>query len=408
MVNLFFARNCQLTYLTQKKSSTGSIHNERRCAIARIQLRDTTIYLQDGLSGTAQVDVGNSALACPAVSTTTNGATGVDEVQVLAQYIRAPSGGTYTITLDDDADAACPVTTAAIAYDATAATIEAAIDTAMTAAGYTSWTNGDVSVTESGTAGISDGTVTLTFDGTSVDEKNWLPTVIDGASLTGSTISSLSALGLQSIVLNSTNTDLVPVGARFTIATETGTPVHTVTARDNNSDDAATLRVSFTPAIASAVSEGDAITFLPQRLQIAIGEGDLTWSENREMIYDLDRDLLDSVRQGAEQPLELDLAFTFEYVTTESGQTITPVDAIKQIGEATEWVSSSSDQCEPYAVDIYVIHCVPCGTDQDQDLLFQDFRYESLEYSIRDASIAVSGRCNVTDVVTTRSDLDEC
>jgi hypothetical protein len=374
--------------------------------MARIQLRDTTVYLQDGLSGTGQVDIGNSALACPAVSRTTVGAVGADAVQVIAQYVRAPSGGTFTLTLDDNVNA--PITTAAIAYNATAATVETAIDVAMTSAAYPSWTNGDVTVSESATAGISDGTLTLTFDGTSVDDKPWLGTIINGAALTGATGSVGLNCGVQSVVLNSTNTDLIPVGARFTIAGETGLPVHTVTARDNTSDNAGTLRIAFTPTTASVISESDVITFLPQRLQIAIGDGDLTWTEAREMIYDLDRDTLDTVRQGADQPLEVDLAFTYEYVTTESGQAITPVDAVKRVGEASEWVSSSSDLCEPYCVDVYVIHCVPCGTDQDEDLLFQDFRYENLEYSIRDASISVSGRCNITDVVVTRSDMTEC
>jgi hypothetical protein len=369
--------------------------------MARIQLRDTNIYIQDGLAGTAQVDVGNSALAVPAVATTTDGATGVDEVQVIAQMIRVATGGTYTLTFNDNVNAA--ITTAAIAYNAADTVIEAAIDTAFTAAAYPTWTNADISVLDSGSAGISDGTSTLTFDGTSVDETNWDSVIVDGAALTGSTISSLGTIGLQSISLNSTNVDLVPVGARFTIASETGTPIHTVTARDNSDQDALTLRVAMTPALVSAVVETDVITWLPQRITVSIGDGDLTWTENREMIYDLDRDLLDTVRLGAEQPLEIDLAFTFEYVTTESGQAITPVDAIKQLNEASEWVSSSSDLCEPYAVDIFVVHCVPCGTDQDQDFTFTDFRWESLDYSIQDASIAVSGRCNITDAATTRT-----
>lgn len=375
--------------------------------MARIQLRDTTIYIQDGLSGTGQVDIGNSALDVPAVSTTTEGVNpGTDEVQAIAAFIRAPSGGTYTLYFEDEDGNS--FTTAGIAYNAAAATIETAINTA--AAAYPSWTNGDISIAENGgTAGLSDGSgITVTFDGTSVDEKDWNPIIVDGASLTGVTVSSLLTLGLQTLVLNSTNTDLVPVGARFTIATETGTPVHTVTARDNTDNDASTLRVAITPAIASAVGDGDAITWLPQRIEVAIGDGDLTWTEQRELIYDLDRDQLDTVRLGEDQPLEVELAFTFEYVTTESGQAITPIDALKQIGEATEWVSSSSDQCEPYAVDLYVVHCVPCGTDQDQDFLFSDFRYESLEYSMEDASIAVSGRCNVTDVTTTRSNITGC
>jgi len=375
--------------------------------MARIQLRNTTIYIQDGLSGTGQVDIGNSSLATPAVSVTTEGSTApTDEVQVIAQYVRAPSGGTYTLTVDDGVND--PVTTAGIAYDAVDTVIEGAIDTAMTSAAYPSWTNADISVSMSGAAGLTDGTVTLTFDGTSVAGKDWLTSIIDGAALTGTTVSSGTSLGLQSLSLNSDDTDLCPVGARFTIATETGTPIHTVTARDNTSDDAKTLRVDVTPAIVSAVSDADVITFLPQRIDVKIGEGDLTWTENREMIYDLDRDLLDTVRQGAEQPLEIDLAFTFEFVTTESGQAITPVDAIKRIGEATEWVSSSSDQCEPYAVDIYVVNCVPCGTEEDESFLFSDFRYESLDYSIQDASIAVSGRCNVTDATEVRSTNVDC
>lgn len=220
--------------------------------------------------------------------------------------------------------------------------------------------------------------------------------------LTGET-----TLDVTSIVLNTTDTDLVPVGARFTIAGETGSPVHTVTARTPTAA-SPTTNIVFTPAVASNVSDTAVLTFLPQRIEVAIGDGDLTWTEQRELIYDLDRDQLDTVRLGEDQPLEVELAFTFEYVTTESGQAITPIDALKRIGEATEWVSSSSDLCEPYAVDLYVVHCVPCGTDQDQDFLFSDFRYESLEYSMEDASIAVSGRCNVTDVTTTRSDITGC
>ena len=208
-------------------------------------------------------------------------------------------------------------------------------------------------------------------------------------------------------VLNTTVTNMIPVGARFTIAGETGLPIHTVTARTPAST-GPTTNIVFTPAIAAGVVTTAVATALPQRIEVSIGEGDLTWNESREMLYDLDRDLLDTVRLGAETPLEIDLAFTFEYVTTESGQAITPVDAIKRIGEATEWVSSSSDACEPYCVDIYVVHCVPCGTDQDQDFLFQDFRWESLDYSIQDASIAVSGRCNVTDVTTVRSTNNDC
>jgi len=205
-------------------------------------------------------------------------------------------------------------------------------------------------------------------------------------------------IDIDAVALNTDVTDQVPVGARFTAGDAT---VHTVTARTPGSG--TTTNITWTPAATAILAEDGTINFLPQRIEIKIGDGDLSWTEARNFEYDLDRDQLDTVRQGEDVPVSVDMAFTFEYVTTESGQAITPVDALKRTGEASEWVSSSSDLCEPYAVDVYVIHNVPCGTDFDQDFLFPDFRWESLEYSIADAAISVSGQCNVTDVVTTRA-----
>lgn len=213
-------------------------------------------------------------------------------------------------------------------------------------------------------------------------------------------------MDIDTVVLNTTDTDQVPVGARFTVAGETGTPEHTVTDRDPNTG--ATTNILFTPALAGAVADDAVITFLPHLLYIQIGDGNLTFTETKERIYDLDRGILDTVRDGDEQPLELNLEFTYVYVTHETGKVITPVDALKQLGDASEWVSSSSDQCEPYAVDIELRHCVPCGTDQNEKLVFQDFRYETLEYDLQEATIAVSGRCNVTDAVATRLATLDC
>lgn len=366
--------------------------------MARIQLRDTDIYIQDGLAGSAAVNEVTGALASPSVTTVDGVAATSDEVVTLVQYAVNFSGGTFTLTFNLDGESA--FTTLPIAYNAGAAAIESAIDAAATLAGVAGWTNGDISVAAE-TTNLTDGDITLTFDGTSVTDTNHGPTTLNGAGLTSSTLNGATNLDIDTVVLNTDDTDLVPVGARFTVAGD-GSTVHTVTGRTGNP----TTNIVFTPALGSAgtVFNNAVITFLPQRITVKIGDGDLSWTESREFIYDLDRDLLDTVREGQEQPVEVEMAFIFDYVTTESGQSITPVDALKRIGEATEWVSSSSDLCEPYAVDIYVLHCVPCGTDEDQDFLFQDFRWESLEYSIQDASIAVSGRCNVSNVVTTRAD----
>lgn len=243
-----------------------------------------------------------------------------------------------------------------------------------------------------------------------IELKNAPLYIRDGLSGTGAInepttapVATDTSFDIDTLVLNTTDTDLVPLGARFTVAGETAsTTEHVVTARTPSSS-GPTTNIVFTPALgAGTYVDGGVVTFLPQLLYIKIGDGNVTFTEAKERIYDLDRGLIDTVRDGDQQPLELSLEFTYVYVSAESGKAPSPVDALKQIGEAAEWVSSSSDQCEPYAVDIELRHCVPCGTDQNEKLVFSDFRWESLEYDLQEASIAVSGRCNATDATVTR------
>ena len=209
---------------------------------------------------------------------------------------------------------------------------------------------------------------------------------------------------IKTVALNTDITNQVPIGARFTFAGEA--TVYTVTGRTGPTP---TTNIVFTPAkITPAAADDEVITFLPQRLVIKIGEGDVSWSESREFIYDLDRDLLDTVRQGQDQPMSVDLAFTFEFVTASTSSPPSPADVLNRDGEASEWVSSSADTCEPYCVDVVILHCQPCGTDEDQEITLPDFRYESLDYSIADASVSTSGLCNATRATTVRSTNTSC
>ena len=213
---------------------------------------------------------------------------------------------------------------------------------------------------------------------------------------------------VNTVVLNSTVNTLVPVGARFTVNTTANTEIYTVTAR-TPATTSPTTNVEFTPAWgANTPTVTDVITFQAQELQVTIGEGNLTWTEAKEYEYLLDRGDLDTVKEGDEQPLEVSLEFVYDHVTQGTSESVTPVDAIKGSGGADEWVSSSDDLCEPYAVDMVIRHCVPCGTDEDEEITFPDFRFESLEYDLSEATIAVSGRCNVSEAVPLRSTNAEC
>lgn len=90
------------------------------------------------------------------------------------------TGGTFTLAFTLRSGET--FTTAAIAFNATAATIETAIDVAATSASITGWTNGDITVS-GGAANVA--ATVFTFDGTSVAGQNHGLIVNDGTLLTG-------------------------------------------------------------------------------------------------------------------------------------------------------------------------------------------------------------------------------
>lgn len=209
-----------------------------------------------------------------------------------------------------------------------------------------------------------------------------------------------TTMAINTVVLNSADTDQVPVGARFTVAGESGSPVHTVTARTGNP----TTSIDFTPALATGGVLDDAvITFTSNQIEVKIGDGNITYTENKEYEYQLDRGNLDAVKEGNQVPMDVTIDFVYEFVRTGTGETTTVVDALKKIGGAAEWVSSDADLCNPYAVDIEVEYTPPCGTADTETTLFPDFRYDSLEYDFSAATISSTGRCNATAPTVTRS-----
>lgn len=212
-----------------------------------------------------------------------------------------------------------------------------------------------------------------------------------------------TSFAIDTIVLNTADTDLVPIGARFTVAGETAsTTVHTVTAR-TPSDTSPTTEITFTPALgAGTYADGGIVTFQPQQIEIKIGEGDLKYTEADQYKYDLDRGELDTVRRGDDVPMEVTTNFTFDQVKSGTDEPITPIEAIKGTGAASEWVTSSADPCEPYAVDLVVEDVRPCGSAQSATYTFPDFRSEKRDYDIKNANIAVSGKCNVIEPIITR------
>lgn len=147
----------------------------------------------------------------------------------------------------------------------------------------------------------------------------------------------------------------------------------------------------------------DGTTPTAKSLTVKISGGTLTYNETRNREYVLDRGKLGGgIRDGDEAPLDLSFDFIWESLKADTGDPPSVEDALKKRGEASTWVTTDSDTCNPYCVDIEVTYTPPCAGEKREVYLFPDFRYESLNHDFNGAKVSVSGKCNVTEPTITR------
>ena len=238
-----------------------------------------------------------------------------------------------------------------------------------------------------------------------IDLKNAVIRILDGyaaAALVNN--GSNYAAGDSTMDINTVSGDAsatnLPVGVAFTVE---GCPVvHTVTARSGGPPNTS---ITFTPVLTDVVLDNAPIVFIGQSVEVNIGQGKMSYSEKRNLTYELSKGSLDSVKQGDEQPVEVSMDFVWDFLTAISGaDTPTIEDALKNRGPASTWVSSSADPCEPYAVDIMVEYIPPCGGVAPEVVVLPDFRYESLDHNFTDATVSMSGKCNTVEASVSRSE----
>lgn len=139
------------------------------------------------------------------------------------------------------------------------------------------------------------------------------------------------------------------------------------------------------------------------KLTVRIGNGNLTFSEKRNMQYILNRGILDQVRLGDQVPLDVKFDFEWEYITGVGfDNPVAPSDALKQVGSASTWTSTDPDPCKPYCVDVYMFNVPPCAPTNSETIILPEFRYESLDYDPKAGSVSAAGKCNVTAVTANR------
>lgn len=275
----------------------------------------------------------------------TKGVAGVAEVNTIG-INDTVTGGTFTLTHTANE-------TAPILYSATATEIETALEALASIS----------AVTVTGGPGPATDWI-VTYDATGVE-----PAITgDGTNLTGG------------------------VGTGVSVTEDTKGVTGT-----------GTTSIVITPGLVVATTVSGTVTFGGRRLEIKIGEGNLNFTENTPREYLKNRGLLDTVRDADEEPMDVTFDFTWEHLAAVgSSATPTPKEALKQTGEASTWVTTSSDSCEPYCTNIEIYYAPACGGENTELIELIEFRPETLEHNVRDAQLSCAGKCNVKEATETR------
>ena len=142
--------------------------------------------------------------------------------------------------------------------------------------------------------------------------------------------------------------------------------------------------------------------------EVKLGEGNLTYSERRNVDYILDRGNLDDVRLGDQIPMEIRLDANWEYITggSDTAAVGTVEDFMKKRGVYAANVSTDTDSCRPYAIDIVILFEPNCTTlpRSYEDITLADFRYETIDHDLRAGTLSFTGQCNATEAVPVRHD----
>ena len=173
---------------------------------------------------------------------------------------------------------------------------------------------------------------------------------------------------------------------------------------------ATTTSMTIFPDLCETTTQGMTITVLGNGIYAKIGEGNLTYSEKQNLVYIRDRGFIDTIKLGDQDPVDVSIDFTWEFLrgfpdpVSSTGvvtQEYLPSfeEALKQIGDAANWVSSSIDPCEPYSVEIVIMDVPAClGVEK---ILLSQFRWTALDHDLKAAKVSVKGSCNVAYATVT-------
>lgn len=139
-------------------------------------------------------------------------------------------------------------------------------------------------------------------------------------------------------------------------------------------------------------------------LEFKIADGGLSFRLRRNLIFKRNRGRLSDVLLGDEIPVEVTFEATIEHFKSlGTDANITPYEFLTK-RYAGAGLTSVGAACDPFAIDIEILNDHDgCAGIEDETITLPDFRVDKIDGGFRDATLKVTGRCNVALATAVRS-----
>lgn len=115
-------------------------------------------------------------------------------------------------------------------------------------------------------------------------------------------------------------------------------------------------------------------------ITLNLEDGDLAWTEQNPVDMISDRGTLDHARQGNDVPLEGTFSVIYQDHLDPNSATITPYEAVNQLGSASAWVSDASNGGDAYAVILEFTMTDPAGGSSEV-VTFEEVYVETTDFA---------------------------
>ncbi len=132
-------------------------------------------------------------------------------------------------------------------------------------------------------------------------------------------------------------------------------------------------------------------------VELILGDGNVTFTETVNREYRLNRGVLNTVKDGDEEPMSVTFELEWEYLDG-----ATPYNIVKN-ADASYTTTDATDLCAPYACNIKIDYDPDCATGDQEVITFPDFRYENINGDLSGSQLSVDGRCNATEPTIVRT-----